>query len=64
MKVWLDCDSGMYETVSDHQHHGGVEAELSREEWEEYKEAVRLWDKWQKRLRQMREQSDGHHNKP
>lgn len=54
MKVWLDWDSGPYETVSEQQFYGAVEAELSDEDWRDYQELVKHYDAWQKRLQGMR----------
>ena len=57
MKVWLDWDSGPYETVSDKPTYSGVPAEISEDEWRDYQEIIRRYDEWQKRLEQMRKGS-------
>ena len=56
MKVWLDWDSGPYETVSDKPISHGTPAEISEEDWQDYQEVIRRYDRWQNRLEKMRKE--------
>ena len=56
MKVWLDCDSGMYETVSAKPPSSGkaVEGEMTEAEYREYQQVLTSYTAWQDRLECMR----------
>jgi hypothetical protein len=56
MKVWLDWDSGTYESVSDEPTMLGIEAELSEEEWRDWQEVSRRYAEWQDKLERLRNQ--------
>jgi hypothetical protein len=56
LKVWLDWDSGAYETVTDRppSHGRAIEVEMSEEDFREYEMTLRRYREWQTRLEKMR----------
>jgi hypothetical protein len=54
MRVWLDWDSGPYETVSKEPHTGAVEVDMSPQGYDTYMQVLESYVAWQNLLQKMR----------